>query len=203
MRAIRKAAQRTRSAAARLFGDRRGIAATEFSVLAPLMLVALFGVIEITNGVSAYRKVTIMAHTLSDLTSQSASVYDADLTNFFAASTGIMTPYYNSANPNSQPPSQTITEIWVNADSQARVQWSVGSAPLTAATPFPNLPSNLLVPNTYIIYANVSFTFIPPFGYVVNAAGITLSDFAYTRPRQNACVPYDAPPPPTTPCTGI
>jgi len=202
MRLIRKAWQRTRSAAARLFGDRSGIAATEFSVIAPVMLVTLFGVIEITNGVTVYRKVTIVAHTLSDLTSQSKSVYDADLNGFFCASVAIMNPYVSLQCPQASI-NQTITEVWVNGNLQPRVQWSVGSAPLTAGTPFPDLPSNLLVANTYIIYSQVSFTYVPAFGYVMNKAGVTLSDFAYTRPRQSQCVTYDTDPPPSGTCTGI
>jgi Flp pilus assembly protein TadG len=50
--------------------DRSGIATTEFAVIVPFKLVLFFGVVEITNGVAAYRDVSIMAHTTSDLMTQ-------------------------------------------------------------------------------------------------------------------------------------
>jgi len=123
---IKNAWLRARAQVAALSRDRSGIAMTEFAVIVPIMLVMFFGTVEMSNGVAVYRKVTLMAHTLSDLTSQSVSVQDSDLTNFFAASTGIMTPY----SPASL--SQTITELWINSSLQARVQWSSG--PLALAT---------------------------------------------------------------------
>ena len=125
-----------------------------------------------------------MAHTLSDLTSQSVSVQDSDLTNFFAASTGVMTPYSTASI------SQTITEIWVNAALQARVQWSSGAAAQTAGTVV-TIPVQLAVPNSYVIYSQVSYVYTPAVGYVMSKAGVTLSDFSFTRPRQSSCVLYN------------
>src|SRR3954453_14420138 len=79
-----------------LMEDCRGIAATEFALVLPIMLMLFFGVVEFTNGFAAYRDVSLMAHTNSDLTSQSKSVQNSDLTNFFAASTGVLYPYATS-----------------------------------------------------------------------------------------------------------
>ena len=87
---------RMRRTAARMLADRSGIAATEFAVIVPVMLVMFFGTVEFSSGVAVNRKVTLMARTLSDLTSQSTSVNNTDLTGFFAASKGIMTPYPSS-----------------------------------------------------------------------------------------------------------
>jgi Flp pilus assembly protein TadG len=161
-----------------------GFAAVEFALIIPIMLVLFFGTVEISNGVAVYRKVTLMAHTLSDLASQSVSVQDSDLTNFFAASTGIMTPYSTT------PISQTITEIWINPTLQARVQWSSGAAAQAAGTVV-TVPAKLAIANTYVIYSQVSYLYTPAVGYVMSKAGVTLSDFAYSRPRQSTCVLYD------------
>jgi Flp pilus assembly protein TadG len=184
---------RARALAAALLKNTRGMVAVEFALILPIMAVLFFGTVEMSNGVAVYRKVTLMAHTLSDLTSQSVEVQDADLLNFFNASTGVMSPY------SAGPISQTITEIWVNPSGQAFVQWSQGSAPLTAGNSFSNLPPNLAVANTYVIFSQVSYIYTPMVGYVMAKTGVTLSDFAYTRPRQFACVLYDPPMPLTTP----
>src|SRR3954463_13725455 len=95
--------------ARRLKDDCRGVAATEFVMIVPLMLTMFFGVVEFSSGVAVDRKVTLVARTLSDLTSQSAgAVTDTDLKNFFAASSGILAPYPAA------PTESTITELYVD-----------------------------------------------------------------------------------------
>ena len=170
-----------------MLADRSGIAATEFAVIVPLMLVMFFGTVEFSSGVAVDRKVTLMARTLSDLTSQSISVNDADLTNFFAASKGIMTPYPSA------PTQATITELYVDSTTlAARVQWSKGTAPRATGTTV-TIPSALKVGGTYLILSEVSYRYVPAVGYVMAPAGINLSDVSYTRPRQSSCVIYPTP----------
>src|SRR3984885_6736538 len=77
--------------AVRLVEDGRGNAAVEFAVIVPVMLVMFFGTVEFSSGVAVDRKVTLMARTLSDLTSQSTSVATTDLTNFQELGAAIMT----------------------------------------------------------------------------------------------------------------
>jgi Flp pilus assembly protein TadG len=197
-----KAWRRARRLAARGMHDRSGIAATEFAMIVPIMLVLFFGIIEITNGVAAYRDVSTMAHTTSDLTTQSLSVMDSDLTNFFNASTGILYPYVTSAtDPNLK---QSIALLWVNPTLQARIQWaknSDGSTPSPAGTVV-SIPVSLQVANTYVIYSSTSYLYVPVggIGYVMNKAGVMLSASAYTRPRMSQCVFYNPPTPLPTVC---
>ena len=84
---------RMRRRALELRGNNSGVAAIEFAMIIPIMAVLLVGTNEFSAGVAIDRKVTIMARTLSDLTSQNTEVTDDKLTNFFAASKAIMTPY--------------------------------------------------------------------------------------------------------------
>jgi Flp pilus assembly protein TadG len=181
---------RIRRSARDLSGDTRGIAAIEFAMIVPLMLVLFFGTVEFSSGVAVDRKVTLMARTLSDLTSQNISVTDNQLTNIFNASTGIMTPYSVT------PLKSTITELYIDPTTKvARVQWSKGDAPRGAGSTVA-IPAALAVGDTYLIYSEVSYTYVPAVGYVMAKAGINLSDFTYTRPRQSTCVMYN-----TTVCT--
>lgn len=183
---------RLRRRARDLLGDKRGVAAIEFAMIVPLMLVLFFGTNEFSSGVAVDRKVTLMARTLSDLTSQNTSVTDTQLTNFFNASKAIMTPY------DSTPVKSTITELYVDPNTlQAKVQWSKGDAPRTSGTTVA-IPSALQIGGTYLIYSEVTYKFIPTVGYVLAKTGITLSDFTFTRPRQSTCVMYN-----TTVCTTI
>jgi Flp pilus assembly protein TadG len=178
--------------AAALWRDSRGLAATEFAMIVPLMLLMLFGTIDVSSGVAVDRKVTLVARTLSDLTSQSKAVGDADMTNFFLASYGIMWPYPSA------PVRATISEVYIDpASSVARVQWSKGSAPRGAGSTIGVPPgligrdsSGNILPNQYLIFSEVSYLYRPIVGYVMAKAGVTLSDTAYTRPRQSTCVFY-------------
>lgn len=195
-RALRKAAD--------LRDDCSGIAATEFAVIVPLMLVMFFGTVEMSSGIAVDRKVTLVAHTLSDLTSQSDVVADSDLKNFFSASYAILTPYPAT------PTQATITEIYVNASKVAKVQWSksatVSQSGTTVTAVLKNsprtqgqvitIPSALATGETYLIMSEVSYLYTPAVGYVMGKAGVTLADKSYTRPRQSTCVRYA-----TTLCT--
>lgn len=181
--------------------DRRGLAAVEFAFVLPLMLVMFFGTVEFSSGVAVDRKVTLMARTLSDLTSQSPSVADTDLTNFFSASVGIMTPYDPS------PTKATLSEIYVDTTSVAKIKWSKaatmasGATQATLTTSTRNVgdnvtnivPSALLVPGTYLIFSEISYVYKPTIGYVMAKSGVSLSDVSYTRPRQSLCVIYPTP----------
>ena len=184
---------RMRRRAADMLEDCRGIAATEFAVIVPIMLVMFFGMVEFSSGVAVDRKVTLMARTLSDLTSQSISVGDTDMTNFFAASGAIMTPY------SSTPTKATISELYVDPNTlKARVQWSKGTTPRTAGSSV-TIPTALAVGGTYLIFSEVSYLYTPTIGYVMAKTGVNLSDVAYTRPRQSLCVFYS----PATACTTL
>lgn len=181
--------------AMRLRRDERGIAATEFAVIVPLMLTMFFGTLEMCSGVAVDRKMTLVARTLSDLTSQSISVATGDFDNFFAASNLIMWPYAAA------PINASISELYINpANGKAVVQWSRkndGSTPRTTKS-IVDIPSGLVVKdasgnvldNQYLIYSETSYLYVPAVGYIMNKLGVTLSDVNFTRPRQSICVLY-------------
>jgi Flp pilus assembly protein TadG len=174
---------------ARLWHDRSGIAATEFAVIVPLMLVLFFGVVEFSTGVAVDRKVTLVARTLSDLVSQNTSVTDTQFTNFFNAGTQVMSQYavapYSASTLHS-----TISELYVDPNTHtAKVQWSKGYA-VRAVGSTVTIPTALKVDSTYLIFSEVSYLYTPTVGYVMAPSGVNLSDVSYTRPRQSSCVLY-------------
>jgi Flp pilus assembly protein TadG len=201
--------------------DCRGIAATEFAVIVPLMLVMFFGTVEFSSGVAVNRKVTLTARALSDLTAQtpppslnstSATMTDTYLQNVFTASIAILAPYAAS------PVQATLSEIYIDSTgTTAKVVWSksavVSSNAATQATLMPStqftpgqdvtnlLPSNLLVRQTYLIYSQVSYLYVPAIGYVMSQSGVNLKDVAFTRPRQAYCVIYNNAPADPCPST--
>jgi Flp pilus assembly protein TadG len=181
-----------------LLDDRSGIAAVEFAMIFPIMVVMFFGVVELSSAISADRKATLVARTLSDLTSQMASVADADLTNFGQAAKAIMTPYPAS------PLVSSITEVYIDSVSGvARVQWSKGltidtTGNVSIAPTAPHnqgdvvaLPTTLsAAKGTYVVWSEVSYKYTPAVGYILAKTGLTFKDAAFTRPRLVLCVRY-------------
>jgi Flp pilus assembly protein TadG len=206
---------RMRLAAARCFNDARGVAATEFAIIVPMMLVMFFGAIEVSSGVAVDRKVTLDARTLADLTSQAAPdptvpnaqyapVNDTYLQNVFTSGIPILKPYDVTF------ARLQISEIYVDSNKVAKVQWSkaatIGTNVATQATLSTStrtagdtvtniVPPALLVKQTYLLFSEVSYNYTPlGIGYVLKN-NLTLSDVAYSRPRQAVCVVYVTPNP--------
>jgi Flp pilus assembly protein TadG len=182
--AMCKLSHQVRQLIGRFASDSRANAAVEFSFIVPLMLTMFFGTVEFSSGVAVNRKVTLAARNMSDLVSQSSTVTDTDLTNFTTTAKAIMTPFGAS------PLNSTVTELYVDpATLQGKVIWSKGSAARGAGSTV-SLPTALQVGGTYLIFSEVNYKYVPAVGYVMAKAGITLSDFTYTRPRLSLCVLY-------------
>ena len=198
---------RARRSVVDLMENYRGNAAVEFSVIVPVMLVMFFGTVELSSGVAVDRKTTLVARTVSDLTSQLANqsaasttapnITDAYILNVFTSAIAILQPYQAGS------ASATVSEIYVDKNQKATIQWSKaatyvnGATQATLATSSRNpndvvtsiVPSQLLVKQTYLILSEVNYTYTPAVGYVMKVP-ITLKDTAYTRPRQFSCLTY-------------
>jgi Flp pilus assembly protein TadG len=188
-------------------GNIGGLAAVEFAMILPLMLVTVFGTVGVTSLIAIDRKVTLIARTLSDLTSQSSNgVTDTDINNFFLIGNAILTPYAVAQNPVSGGPLMAaITEIYVDkVTGVARVQWSkanaAGASLVRQAGGPVDIPSNLIgrdgagkvLPNQYFIMSEVSYKYAP--SILPGVATKELTETTYTRPRNTvtyACVPLN------------
>ena len=167
---------------ARFIGDRRGVSAVEFAILLPVMMTLYLGSVEGSQGIAAQRKVTLTAHALADLATQYTDVTNADMSNVLAAGSAIIAPY-SAANLQ-----EVVSELSIDASGQATVVWSdtLGGTALTAGTVV-SIPASLAVPNTFLIYAQVQYSYNPTYGYVMNST-MTLSDQSYMMPRQSTSI---------------
>jgi Flp pilus assembly protein TadG len=165
-----------------LVGDERGISAVEFAMLLPLMLTLYLGAVELSQGIGADRKVTLTARTIADLVSQTASINNTDMTNSLNAASAVMAPY---------PVSNlrvTVSSVKIDATGKATVDWSDTLNGTARATNSPvTLPSALLVPNTWLIWSEVQYSYRPTIGYVVSGT-LTLKDQSFMAPRASASV---------------
>lgn len=163
--------------------DRRGAAAVEFAIITPAILTIFFGTAEVSTGVAIDRKVVMTARSLSDLVAQSMIVNDADMTNIFNAASAVMSPY------------STATELHVkvsavNIDSKgvATIGWSKASnSTARAAGAVVTIPSALAMPNSQLIWSEITYDYKPSVGYFITGT-LNLSDQFFARPRQSSTV---------------
>src|SRR5579872_5398595 len=121
-----------------MFKDCRGLAATEFAVIVPIMLVMFFGTVEFSVGVAVDRKITIFARAVSDITSQASStgtqyaqVTDTYLQNAFTSGLKILQPYLQGSTTSAN---ATVSEIYVDSSGAATIVWSRAAVLAPAAT---------------------------------------------------------------------
>ena len=164
---------------ARFAGERRGVSAVEFAMLLPLMMTLYLGSVEASQGIATQRKVTLVAHALADLTSQYTDITNADMSNILAAGPAIVVPYSATSLQ------EVVSEVSINAQGQASVVWSdsLGGTALTIGQVV-TIPASLAVPNTYLVLAQVQYSYKPTYGYVMTGT-LTLSDESYVLPRQS------------------
>jgi Flp pilus assembly protein TadG len=186
----------------RLSADTRGIAAVEFAMLVPLMLMIFFGVIQVSTVVAVNRKVSLTARTLSDLISQGSTAQSTDFTNANNIATAILSPYSNT------PLNWTVSQVYVDPTSKkGNVVWSVASGPTATAHNYKDpisVPTTLQVAGAYYILSEVNYTYKPVVGFDIKSSFVstsfTLSDSMFTRPRQGTCVLYPTWTTPWTSC---
>lgn len=185
---IREVFSRARRAAASLRADRRGVALIEFAIALPVLVLLFVGSYQLLDAISTYRKVTTTVRTLADLTTQSTSLTASQANDIMNASQQVMAPYSTTTAV------LRITQIQINNDGTAVVSWSqalngTGYAPGSAVT----VPANIAVPNTWLIYSEISYNYVPKIASVMFGP-ITFRDNIYMSPRNsNFVAPQQGP----------
>jgi Flp pilus assembly protein TadG len=186
----RLSCERLRRVAANWRSDTSGIAAIEFAMIFPMMLVMFFGMIDVSTGFAIDRKVTMISQSLSDLASRYTLLQETDVTNFFTIGDAMITPYDKTILL------ATVSQIYLDPTTKTgKVVWSRGDAKMAKSTVV-SVPTDLIAKdstgawsaNQYLILGQVTYLYKPTIGWVVPKAGINLTESSFTRPRQGVCV---------------
>ena len=173
-------AKRTRS-----FGkENRGVAAMEFAMIAPFMILLWLGSIELSQGVSADRKVTHAASVLADLVTQETTITGQQMTNIMNAAQAIMVPF------NVNDLTIQIAGVKIESDGSTAVRWSTsrnGDAPAVGGTY--DIPASLAIPDSFLVVTNLTYQYTPPTTHVITGP-INLSDQFFLRPRRSETITY-------------
>jgi Flp pilus assembly protein TadG len=160
-----------------LGGDCAGVAAVEFALLLPLMLTLYFGSVEFGDALTIDRKVTHVTSSLADLVTQAKTISNTDMQNILDATASIITPYDDDLLR------IKVSGVSIDQNGTAKVMWSDArnDTPL-AVNSIITLPNAVNDPNTFIVTAEVHYTFTPRIGYLITGS-LDLHDQFYLRPR--------------------
>ncbi len=163
--------------------DRRGVAAVEFALILPVMVLMYVGTVELTNAISVNRKVVATASTIGDLSAQASDIDDAGMSGILDASSAVIQPYSVS------PLKLRVTQLVIDSNGAAKVGWSSARnmVALSRGATFSTLPTGLATPNTYLIYSEVDYSYTSPVGQFIQTP-ISLTETFYLRPRVGSCV---------------
>ncbi len=161
----------------RFAADCSALSAIEFAAILPFMLFFYIGGVELGDGLQIQFRVTETARTVTDLASQYIIIESSDMSTILATAATVMTPY-SASNM-----TITVSEVATNAQGQATVTWSCslnGTAHTTGATI--TLPNGLQTANISLIWGEVTYSYTPPFGYVVMGT-VNMYQSTYFYPR--------------------
>lgn len=179
--------------------DRRGVAAVEFALIAPVMILLFFGMTELSSAIIASRHANHATSSLGDLAGQCANINDSDIANMFSGASDIMAPLpitaANSQNQTVPTFTQRVTSVVVtDANGTTKVAWSQATpnqTSLTAYTPGQTItvPANLVsAQGDSVIMAESTYNFSFPVNILNNL--IKFDDLSYFKPRRSAQVVY-------------
>lgn len=164
-----------------------GVAAVEFALVLPIMLLVYIGTVEASALITMDRRVQSVTGTLGDLVARSNTTISAStLRDYFRAASGVMSPYP------ADDLVQVVTQVRVNADRTTQVVWSrqyvsgtygVGTKHAVGTT-F-TLPSEMIdvALNSYVIVSETSYRNYKPLYGIVFDQGITLYRENFYMPR--------------------
>lgn len=170
----------------RLRRDERGVAAMEFALIAPLMLLMYFALAELTSAMIASGRANHVASVIGDLVSQTSTVKKTEVTDIFAVGNAIMKPFPTASLK------YRITSVKADSKGVPQIVWSAeqGMTHLNAGAAS-GFPSGLLVAGDSVIKSEVQYTYTSPVAQVIPTP-LTFNSTYYIRPRRSSEVAYDA-----------
>ena len=123
----------------RFIASTRGLAAIEFAMILPVLLIMLLATFDAGRAIAVYMKVRSAGYTLAAITNQYSTMATSDMTAVTGATAAVLSPFSSASAV------VVISQIKATSATQAVVSWSYatsGSA-LTQGASVSNLPTNL------------------------------------------------------------
>lgn len=170
----------------RLLRADNGVAAVEFALILPIMVLVYVGTLEGSMLITMDRKVQSVAGALGDLVARADETLSTSLIqDYFRAASGIMTPYSPAD------VLQVVTAVAVAEDGTTEVIWTrqYQGTDFSSATPYAvgdeyPLPDEMIAISLgrMVIAAEASYTYTPLLGVIFDVP-VDLSRSSFFMPR--------------------
>ncbi|MFZ2099431.1 MAG: TadE/TadG family type IV pilus assembly protein [Oricola sp.] len=172
-------------AMARFRGDRRGVAATEFILFLPIMLVLGFGLAEVYVEHATEDQFLRFVHQSGDLLAREPTLTSAEITTIRNTSTQMIKGFDANRTLAIQ-----VSSIGFKADGTPVVLWN-RTAGGTFATPDPTDVTEMGFPADTVIRLEAKLNYTSPFNYVWESTARQLTSVAFFRPRETRAISMD------------
>ena len=177
---------RRRNALSRLAGDRRGVAAVEFALIAPVMIVMWVGLITLAEAIMVQQRASHMTFAVGDLVAAQTSLNSGYVTNAMAAGALILQPMQATY-------SQRVSEVIEQLNANDTVVWSCANGSYTAYTQnqvifVPYNAQNAYGPGTNVIQSEATVVFNSPLIGSFLPNGFSFSYYNWFFPRSGSAI---------------
>ena len=166
----------------------RGVAAVEFALILPFLIILLIGVAETTTGLNQDRKVSQVASSIGDIVARATSVSSSNLADIMEARKYIMEPYDWTKM------TVIVASVSFDKNKKATVDWSADQTGGSAGgwnpggKPPISIPAGAIAAEKSIIICQTKYTYVPMFASLAQnifprATSIDMSGIVFLRPR--------------------
>jgi Flp pilus assembly protein TadG len=163
----------------RFLRDRRGVAAVEFALIAPVLILLYMGLAEVTMALMADRRAGHATAVVADLIAQDTLTTKAELSDTFSVAEEILSPFAASGM------SARVTAIRADANGSPKVVWSHGKglSALGKGSTVSGLPADLMEPFDTLIMSEMNYSYNSAIKYALPNAMVFREKY-YLRPRK-------------------
>lgn len=171
---------RVRRFLARFRRGEAGVAAIEYAMLLPFMVLLYFGSLETAELLLADRKTTTLSSSVADLVAQDDLIIDAEIEDIFAAAAAVLSPFDEAE------VGIAVYSVRADAGGNLSITWCDrfrrnDFTPTTGVVPDDLIPSNGSVIVADVIYRHRSVT-----GVFLTGDGFLVGDRFFLRPRRTS-----------------
>lgn len=179
--------------------NRRGVAAVEFALVVPILLVLYIGTLELSMGLTVNKRIARIASTVADLVTQQEEVDQQTLHGIMGVAESIMYPYTTTN------PEITIVAVDVDEDHKnngwGKVVWSRGMDTDgtynagRAVGSFIRVPNRLRFDDSFLIYVTAEIKYKPVVAQFTgrdaqgNPTGVDIDEQYWLNPRLPVEIP--------------
>jgi Flp pilus assembly protein TadG len=168
--------------ARRFARDRRGVAAIEFALIAPVLVLLYCGVAELGQAFLADSRTGHAASTVGDLVAQTDTLTATNVDDIFAVGGTIMAPFPTASLQ------MRVTSVTADATGKPLVDWSrsYGGYPVLTAKTAVTVPVTMAAGDS-VIMAQSQYQYTSVIQYILPHA-LTYTAAYYLRPRRSGQV---------------